>query len=83
MKFDKNSSFMKMGIFTKIRNVSNQTKNFGKLIMFSIFFNHVMASLWFLQAKLSFFPTNSWVYKENLVDAQPHWQYAKSFYWAL
>jgi len=56
----------------------------GFLSMFSVymFFNHMMACIWYLQAKLQDFPDDSWVMRSDNQETKENKLYLISFYWA-
>lgn len=64
-------------------NISNSEKEIIKMILWLMFFNHCMACVWFVQAKIQNFPLNCWVVRLSSIDNPPAKLYIQSFYWAL
>ena len=48
-----------------------------------LFLNHLMACLWFLNAKLHNFPASCWVVRQGLIDASNEKTYIVSLYWSF
>lgn len=80
MKKEANSSKSQMA---KAIKLGNSIKEMLTIISTIIFTNHLVACLWFFQAKLLDFPDNCWVRKEDIIDEDASRQYLISFYWAF
>lgn len=43
---------------------------------------HIFACFWFMSSKMSDFNPDTWVYRMNMIDSDPSYQYLQSFYWS-
>ena len=48
-----------------------------------VFANHLVGCFWFLLAKESGFPPNSWVVRQGIQDEETWMKYLQSIYWAF
>lgn len=54
-----------------------------KFILVAMFAVHIMACVWFMQARLRDFDPDTWVYNIGKVDEKWFYQYFYSMYWAF
>ena len=62
---------------------SNSFKSFVNLLLIYLCFNHWMACVWFLQARLNDFPETCWVRRKQMMELTTINKYLSSFYWAF
>lgn len=55
----------------------------SKSLLAVFFLIHLMSCIWFLVSKFDDHMPDSWVARNDLVDADPNYQYLVSAYWAL
>ena len=53
------------------------------LLLTVLFLTHLVACIFFLQAKWQDFPDSCWVIQEGIIDYEVDFQYTIAFYWAL
>jgi hypothetical protein len=71
-----------MAFFKKFNfNASNRRLFNG--FAFSLFFVHLMACAWYMQARMYDFSPTTWVYQKGLVDTGQIKKYCYSLYWAF
>jgi len=71
-------SFMKVWM-----NLSSSNSNMLGMIAFVLFLTHLIACLFFLQAKWQDFDDNCWVVQEDMIGESVGFQYTLAAYWAL
>ena len=54
-----------------------------KFVGFMFFLVHILACVWFLQARLLDFDMTTWVYRAGYVDEKEYKQYIMALYWAF
>ena len=71
--------------FTKIynRNVTPLTQLLIRMFNIVIFLNHLMACLWYLNAKMGDFSDDCWVKRQGFIDESHSKIYLVSFYWSF
>lgn len=63
--------------------IGNNIKQILKLSFGIMYISHLVACLFFFESKLSGFPPECWVVKENIIDDDPIYQFWVAFYWSL
>jgi hypothetical protein len=54
-----------------------------RLLTLVILLSHLIACSWFYSSHSAGYPEDSWVNRENLIDASPARQYLRSIYWSI
>jgi len=52
-------------------------------IIITIVVTHLMACFWYLSAKIADFGPDTWVFRKQLLDAEPLTLYVWSLYWSV
>lgn len=63
--------------------MTSSTSSMIGMLFTVLFLTHLVACMFFLQAKWQNFPDSCWVVQEEIVDYEVDFQYTIAFYWAL
>ena len=72
-----------MRFLQDLLGASSAVSNMLGLAVMVLFLTHLVACMWFLQAKWQDFPDDSWVVQEDMLDKDVSEQYTVAVYWAL
>ena len=67
----------------QVFDMTSSVSNMIGLAITVLFLTHLVACLWFLQAKQSDFEDNSWVMQEGMYAETVIFQYTMAVHWAL
>ena len=66
----------------KSLRLSTSVRGMFRIVLWVMFFNHIVGCLWFYQAKANDY-VGSWVLNNGIQDDSPYRQYIISYFWAL
>lgn len=83
LKLFKLTQFKRIPIIKSlINNLDSTMLRFILMMMLVVLFIHLSGCIFFSIAMIQEFQPDTWVYQQNLVNAEPYLQYMNSVYWS-
>lgn len=83
LKIISNSGNSSSNALRKNMKVGQNIRKMFMIIMSILYITHIVSCFFVFMPKMLDFPAGSWVWKQNLIDAEHYDQYLVSFYWAF